>query len=52
MVIGLNISHLVLSQTPNCTLLTKGCPGSTGSILELGNCKKFREDAGLEGSYV
>ena len=36
MVTGLNISHLgLLSQSPNCTLLTKGCPGSTGSILEL-----------------
>ena len=34
--------------SPNCTLLTKGCSGFTGSILELGNCKKFGEDARLE----
>lgn len=39
-VMGLNASPLrLLFQGPTWTPLTKGCPWSTCSILELGNCK-------------
>lgn len=52
-VMRLNASPLhLLFQGPTWTPLTKGCPWSTCSILELGNCKKLWKDERLEGSQV